>query len=231
MEISVNQSFQNGGRPMKSIEYQFELGLVDGIKPATGPLSETPSMPDGDVVFYPNFFDLTESDKFFSDLLNEINWRQDKIKWYGKEIDLPRLTAWYGDNDKCYTYSGIPMNPEAWTPTLLSIKKRIEAVAEVNFNSVLLNRYRGGRDSISWHSDDEPELGEKPVIGSVSFGDTRRFQFRHKVRKDLSKIELGLTHGSFLLMKGQTQQFWQHQIPKTSKPLKPRINLTFRVIK
>jgi alkylated DNA repair dioxygenase AlkB len=188
------------------------------------------SIPDGEVIIFHGFFSNKESDDLFQELLSGIAWRQDKIKYYGKEMDLPRLTAWYGDKDKSYTYSRIPMNPEPWTPILLSIKEKIETVAGVNFNSVLLNLYRNGRDSVSWHSDDEPELGENPTVGSVSFGQTRPLQFRHKLRKDLSKIDVQLTHGSLLLMTGQTQRFWQHQIPKTTRYLKPRINLTFRVI-
>ncbi|MBV9924533.1 MAG: alpha-ketoglutarate-dependent dioxygenase AlkB [Acidobacteria bacterium] len=187
-------------------------------------------MPDGEVIIFHDFFGGKESDDFFQTLLSGIKWRQDKIRYYGKEMDLPRLTAWYGDKDKSYTYSRIPMKPEPWTPILLLIKERIETAAGVNFNSVLLNLYRNGRDSVSWHSDDEPELGENPTVGSVSFGQTRTLQFRHKLRKELSKIDVQLTHGSLLLMKGQTQRFWQHQIPKTTRHLKSRINLTFRVI-
>lgn len=217
---------------MKTVlKYHSGMGLFDEIGSRIARLqSELLPMPDGEVIIYRHFFDKAESDHFFRALSEEIKWRQDKIKFYGKEIDLPRLTAWYGDSDRSYTYSNIPMNPEPWTPMLLSIKKSIEEVAEVSFNSVLLNLYRNGKDSVSWHSDDEPELGENPVIGSVSFGDARRFQFRHRHRKDLSKVEIDLSHGSFLLMRSQTQRFWQHQIPKTSKPLKPRINLTFRLI-
>jgi len=148
---------------------------------------------------------------------------------YGKEVNLPRKTAWYGDSNKSYTFSGIHLEPEPWTPTLLQVKERIEEVAEVEFNSVLLNLYRSGSDGISWHTDAERELGENPVIGSVSFGETRRFIFRHRYDKEV-KSEVDLTHGSFLLMAGETQHFWQHQIPKTSRKIEARINLTFRVI-
>lgn len=193
-------------------------------------ISKTLPLPDGDVVLYPNVFDQEESDHLFSELYNNIHWRQDNITFYGKTIPLPRLTAWYGDSGKSYTYSGIEMNPEPWNPTLVKIKSNIESLAGVRFNSVLINLYRCGKDSVAWHSDDEPELGKNPVIGSVSFGDTRRFMLRRKDKKDGRKVEVELTHGSVLIMKGTTQHFWQHQIPKTSKPVKPRINLTFRVI-
>lgn len=187
------------------------------------------SMPDAKVHFYENLFNESESDELFKTLLDEINWRQDKMNIYGKEINLPRKTAWYGDKDKSYTFSGIHLDPEPWTPILLQIKQRIEDIADVQFNSVLLNLYRSGSDGISWHTDAEPELGENPIIGSVSFGGARRFMFRHRFDKEI-KSEVELTHGSFLLMAGETQHFWQHQVPKTSRDIKPRINLTFRTI-
>jgi alkylated DNA repair dioxygenase AlkB len=190
---------------------------------------EVLSMPNAEVTFYRNFFDLRESDKIFQTLRDEISWRQDKMKIYGKDIDLPRKTAWYGDQNKSYTFSGIHLNPESWTPMLLQVKERIERTSGVRFNSVLLNLYRHGNDGISWHTDAEPELGENPVIGSVSFGGARRFMFRHRQDQTL-KTEVELTHGSFLLMAGETQHFWQHQIPKTSRQVEPRINLTFRAI-
>lgn len=203
------------------------LGSV--ISADDGSVGEVLSMPNAKVTFYRNFFDLRKSDEIFQILLNEINWRQDKIKLYGKEIDLPRKTAWYGDRGKSYSFSNIAFNPEPWTPTLLEVKERIEEVSELQFNSVLLNLYRHGNDSISWHTDAEPQLGKNPVIGSVSFGGARRFMFRHRKEQAL-KAEVELTHGSFLLMAGETQHFWQHQVPKTSKKVEPRINLIFRVI-
>lgn len=184
---------------------------------------------DGEVFFFPNFFNKTDSDRLFKSLTDNIKWQQDQIKFFGKMIDLPRLTAWYGENNIPYTYSGIPMNPHPWTTDLLEIKNKIEKEAKVNFSSVLLNLYRSGKDSVAWHCDDEKELGINPVIGSVSFGATRTFKFRHLIDKTVEKIEL--THGSFVLMQGETQHKWEHEIPKTSKPLTPRINLTFRVIK
>jgi alkylated DNA repair dioxygenase AlkB len=185
---------------------------------------------DGEVLFFPNFFSKADSDRLFKSLAASIKWQQDQIKFFGKMIDLPRLTAWYGENNKPYTYSGIPMNPHPWTNDLLEIKSKIEQEAKVNFSSVLLNLYRDGKDSVAWHCDDEKELGSNPVIGSVSFGATRTFKFRHLAEKNLvEKIEL--THGSFVLMQRETQHKWEHEIPKTSKKLTPRINLTFRVIK
>jgi alkylated DNA repair dioxygenase AlkB len=186
-------------------------------------------MPDGDVVLCEAFFSKEESEMFFERLQDEAKWKQERIKLYGKPIDIPRLTAWYGEPGKVYTYSGVRMEPEPWTPSLLAMKDKIEPVSGVLFNSALLNLYRRGQDSVSWHSDDEPELGPAPVIGSVSLGATRTFQFRHKVEKGL-RLTVELTHGSYLLMKGATQECWQHQVPKTKREVGRRINLTFRVI-
>jgi alkylated DNA repair dioxygenase AlkB len=186
-------------------------------------------LPDSDITLYNGFFDKQQADALLKDLLNKIDWQQDTIKYYGKTHELPRLTAWYGDTDKTYKYSNIPMNPKPWSVELLNIKEKVERVSGVSFSSVLLNLYRRGSDSVSWHSDDEKELGMNPVIGSVSFGETRTFQLKHKYMPE-QKENILLTHGSFLLMKGVTQHYWKHQIPKSSKPLRPRINLTFRVI-
>ncbi|MFM7363328.1 MAG: alpha-ketoglutarate-dependent dioxygenase AlkB family protein [Cuspidothrix sp.] len=189
------------------------------------------SLPDAELTFYPDYFSQQESDIILAKLLTEINWRQDKIKLYGKEMNIPRLTAWYGDKGKSYTYSHITMNPTPWTPVLLSIKHRVEEIADISFNSVLINLYRHGQDSMGWHSDDEPELGKNPIIASVSFGGTRKFQLRHRFNKTSKKVAISLTHGSLFMMQGTTQEFWQHQIPKTAKSVHPRINLTFRIIK
>jgi alkylated DNA repair dioxygenase AlkB len=187
-------------------------------------------MPDADVVFYRTFFTEARSNAFYEELYSNTSWKQEKIKLYGKLIDLPRRTAWYGDAGRSYTYSDITVTPDPWMPLLLEIKKEIEAVSGVIFNSVLLNLYRGERDSVAWHSDDEPELGRDPIIGSVSFGATRSFQFKHKRDKDLRR-KIDSPHGSYLLMRGSTQRSWLHQVPKEAKPRGPRINLMFRVIK
>lgn len=187
------------------------------------------NLPDAEIVLYERFFSQEESSELFNKLFEEIKWRNDKIKLYGKEFVLPRKTAWYGDSDRHYTYSGIHLQPESWTASLLKIKARIETVAQTTFNSVMLNLYRDGNDGISWHTDAESELGRNPIIGSISFGETRRFMLRHRRNKDI-KTEIDLSDGSFLLMSGPTQHYWQHQIPKTSRHLSPRINLTFRTI-
>lgn len=184
---------------------------------------------DGEAIYYPSICPLTDAPTYFAALQQEIAWQQDQIRMFGKSIDLPRLTAWYGDPGKSYTYSGITMQACPWTKTLLSIKKVVEQYCSINFNSVLLNLYRNERDSMSWHSDDEPELGAEPIIASVSFGAIRKFHLKHK-SKALPPIRLDLENGSLLIMQGKLQEHWKHQVPKSSKPKGPRINLTFRVI-
>jgi len=187
------------------------------------------SITNGEYLFLPNFFSKLESDDYFKKLKSEIEWKQESMNIYGKRVNFPRLTSWYGDNNKPYSFSGITLNPTIWNNELLSIKDKIELIAKVEFNSVLLNLYRDGNDSISWHTDAEKELGINPVIASVNFGATRKFQLRHTKTKE--KLEIELTHGSLLIMQGETQHFWQHQVPKTKKKVTERINLTFRVIK
>jgi alkylated DNA repair dioxygenase AlkB len=187
-------------------------------------------MQDADVLFYKAFFSEDDSANYFQTLQNIISWEQQEIKIYGKQIKIPRLTAWYGDADQNYSYSGISHEPLPWTDELLEIKSAIETVTDVQFNSVLLNLYRDGSDSVGWHSDDEPELGQDPVIASVSFGEVRKFKFKHKDDNALQQ-SIDLTSGGLLLMQGATQHHWKHSIPKTRRQIDERINLTFRVIR
>jgi alkylated DNA repair dioxygenase AlkB len=184
---------------------------------------------DGEFLFYPNFFSKLESDIYLQKLKSEIEWKQESMNMYGKQVAFPRLTAWYGENDKPYSFSGITLVPKIWTKELTEVKEKIEPLSKVNFNSVLLNLYRSGNDSISWHTDAEKELGQNPVIASVNFGATRTFQLRHIKTK--VKFDIELNHGSLLVMQGELQHYWQHQVPKTKKNVSERINLTFRMIK
>jgi alkylated DNA repair dioxygenase AlkB len=186
-------------------------------------------MPDADVIFYPAFFDADESQQLLQDLTDNIAWEEQVAKFPWGAVKLPRLTAWYGDAGKKYSYSGMTLTPHEWTESLLDIKARVDEMAKVKFNSVLLNMYRSENDSVGWHSDDEPELGANPVIASVSFGATRPFQFKHR---DLSsnRQSIDLTAGSLLIMRAETQRRWQHRIPKVKSATEKRINLTFRVI-
>jgi len=184
---------------------------------------------NGDVLYMEKFFSQEESNNYFKHLAEEITWKQEPITMFGKKVMQPRLTAWYGDIDKSYSYSGITMQPLAWSDELLQIKQRIETIAGVCFTSALLNYYRNGQDSMGWHRDNEKELGSNPVIGSVSFGASRSFQLRNYADKSVVKTII-LTHGSFLLMRGETQHYWEHCIPKTKINTGARINITFRVI-
>ena len=192
------------------------------------PHTETFDVPDAMLVLHQAFFNREEADYYYQHLLQQTSWEQREITVYDKTHLTPRLTAWYGDRD--YSFSGHTLHPHPWTPDLLRIKEKVERQSAAPFNSVLLNLYRDGRDSVGWHRDNEKEFGTNPAIGSVSFGETRPFRLRHKYRKDLPPIEIPLMHGSFLLMAGATQHYWEHAIPKTARPVRPRINLTFRFI-
>ena len=188
------------------------------------------TMPDAEVALFPNLFTDEESELYLRLLQERIQWQSESIQLYGKEIPVPRLTAWHGDVGARYKYSNIQHEPIPWTFELLTIKARIEPLCDIEFNSCLLNLYRFGQDSMSWHSDDEKELGKDPVIASVSFGATRTFHFRHRFDPSL-KQSIDLPSGSLLIMAGATQHFWRHQLPKTKRTIEPRINLTFRTIK
>ncbi len=183
----------------------------------------------GEMYYFPGFFSKNESDIFFDILLSNIQWKQETIKILGKYVLTPRLSAWYGDFNKAYEYSGLKMLPLPWTKELLQIKEKIEKTFSFYFTSVLLNLYRDGKDSMGWHRDNEKELGTNPVIASVSFGATRIFKIRH-IHQPSNLIKMKLTHGSLLLMQGATQHYWEHEIPKTKKCIGQRINLTFRKI-
>lgn len=190
---------------------------------------QSPKLPIELMDYHSNFFSAQECIDLMHRLKDTIQWKQETIQMYGKLLNTPRLTAWYGDNSKTYAFSGKRYDPYAWTPELLMIKHRVEQAAGVNFNSVLLNNYRNGNDSVAWHADDEPELGVNPIIASVSFGQIRRFDVRHK-RDHKLKYSVELENGSLLIMKGDLQHNWEHQVPKSVKAIKDRINLTFRVI-
>jgi alkylated DNA repair dioxygenase AlkB len=188
------------------------------------------SLIDGDARFIADFLTRPQSAACFSELLDCVDWGQHIIRIRGREVASPRLSAWYGDPDAHYSYSGLALEPRPWLPVILDLKTRVEAVCDAPFNSVLLNLYRDGADSMGWHSDDEPELGERPVIASLSLGATRRFRLRHRRRKELEPVAVDLENGSLLIMQGDTQRYWKHQVPKTKRVTEPRMNLTFRSV-
>ena len=222
------------------------------VQPHPGGKGYVITVPDGELWYAPGFFTQKISDRAMQVLLandqyewqttdwhrvdhiNDLNWQhiawqQDVINMYGKTIPLPRISAWYGDSDRPYTYSGITLQPKPWNAMLLWIRQQIEQASGAHFNSVLLNWYRSGEDHISWHTDAEPELGINPVIASVNFGASRRFLLRRRDDHQ-QKIELPLHHGTLLVMSGALQHHWQHSVPKQAKITQSRINMTFRQI-
>ncbi len=188
------------------------------------------AIPDGLFHFNPKFLDRTEADSLFHILEEEIQWKQESMNMYGKKVDFPRLTAWYGDTNRQYSFSGITLQPNAWTDELKGLQERLNSLCQTEFNSLLLNLYRDENDSIGWHQDAEKELGTNPIIASLSLGGTRRFHLRRKDDKT-NKLHFDLGHGSLLVMAGALQHHWQHAVIKSTIPCKTRINLTFRAIK
>lgn len=187
-------------------------------------------MPDADVGYLHHLSLPAPPDVLLARLRDEVPWRSEQVVLWGKRVAQPRLTAWYGDPQRDYSYSGLHLTPLPWTRLLLEIKHAVELCSCAGFNSVLLNLYRDERDSMGLHSDDEPELGEQPVIASVSLGETRTMVLKHKLDKSLKPVRLPLESGSLLLMRGDTQHCWKHGIDKQTRPCGPRINLTFRRI-
>jgi alkylated DNA repair dioxygenase AlkB len=197
--------------------------------------TDEPNVPDGAerrevedggvLIYFPRFFPNDEADALFAALQKDIAWKQEKGR-FGRSF--PRLTALYADEGVVYTYSGVTYPSLVWTAELDAVRRRVERAAGGPFNSVLLNRYRDGSDSIGWHADNEPELGVNPIVPSISLGAERRFLLRHK--RSGRKIEYALKHGSLLVMAGTLQHHWMHSLPKSTAPVGERINLTFRNI-
>lgn len=188
-------------------------------------------LPNAEVRLIHHWLRAEEAKQLFGVLHEQLDWEQTEIWIHGKRHPIPRLNAWYGDRGRHYTYSGRTFSPAPWTPPLFVLKERIEHDTGYAFNSVLANLYRDGRDSVAWHADDEPELGRNPVIASLSLGGTRRFSLKSRRHKTEKPLHIDLVSGSLLLMASSTQHNWLHQVPKTVKPVEPRINLTFRLVK
>ena len=181
-------------------------------------------LPDADVMLIDNFFNKEESDGFYDKLLTETQWREYEMPMYDKIVTAPRMISWHQDKK-----DGIPSgNAPEFTADLNKMRQRVEEQTGLKFNAVLLKLYRNGSDGVSWHSDKIDKSGINPIIASVTFGETRMFRLRHKFRKDVPQLEIPLYHGSFLIMAGKTNSFWEHAVPKTAKEVLPRINLTFR---
>ena len=180
--------------------------------------------------YYKNFYDTNSSKIISNNLQSNIKWTNDKFKMYGKSMTLKRRIAWYAENKQSYTYSGLKKEPLPFTEELSIIKDKVEKKTDIIFNSVLLNDYENGRVGMGWHSDDEKELGKNPIIASLSFGASRDMLFRNIKDHSVKKVKVLIENGSLLVMKGKTQHFWQHSIPKRLKVKQRRVNLTFRTI-
>jgi alkylated DNA repair dioxygenase AlkB len=185
-------------------------------------------MEDAEVHFMEGLYSPEQAKHHFEQLHSATEWRHETLRLWGKSVAQPRLTAWHGDADGTYSYSGLQLQPRPWTPLLLTIKQDIEALTGDGFNSVLLNLYRDEQDSVAWHSDDEAELGTRPIIASLSLGATRTFKFRHKQNGHI--VSIALHDGCLLRMAGETQHCWKHAVLKEKATAGPRINLTFRHI-
>jgi alkylated DNA repair dioxygenase AlkB len=174
------------------------------------------------------FYNPKESDQFFMKLLTSLHWQEEDILIFGKWVRVPRLMCWYGDQEAYYQYSGVNHQPRPWTVELQQIREKVEQQCQCDFNSVLANLYRDGKDSMGCHADDEKELGLNPTIASLNFGEERLFKMHHKKHKQT--LNINLTHGDLLVMAGMYQKYWLHSVPKTKAHKTPRINLTFRKI-
>ncbi|KRA20152.1 alpha-ketoglutarate-dependent dioxygenase AlkB [Lysobacter sp. Root604] len=207
--------------------------MQDLFAPADG--FQTLTMDGADVALLARL-DLGRPDaEVLAELIAEVPWRAERIVVFGREVAQPRLSAWYGDADAAYTYSGLHLRPRPWTPLLADLKQRVERASGAEFNSVLLNYYRDHRDGMGFHADDEPELGPAPTIASLSLGERRVFVMKRRLARGaapsaVAPVRIPLDSGSLLLMRGQTQRHWLHGIAKLARPCGPRVNLTFRRI-
>lgn len=188
------------------------------------------SLPGAELHYYPAFYPAPVCADYQQQLLREIPWQQDTLNFAGKPVLVPRLQSWHGDSNSHYGYSGLKLVPQTWTPLLAQIRDNLQQRLQLPFNSVLLNWYRDGNDSVAWHSDDERELGPDPYIASLSFGIARRFELKHRTQRNQKKVSLELGDGSLLLMGRGVQRHYLHQIPKQPGLGGSRLNLTFRFI-
>jgi len=187
-------------------------------------------LPGADVSYLPHLDVGRAPHELLASLISEVPWRAESVTVWGKSHPQPRLVAWYGDSGSAYSYSGVTLDPLPWTDVLRSLKSDIEEFTGASFNSVLLNYYRNNRDSMGFHSDDEPELGPRPVIASYSLGAIRTLIFKPKDASLGQTTRVPLESGSLLVMRGETQRNWKHGIEKERVACGPRVNLTFRKI-
>ncbi len=185
------------------------------------------ALPGGELRYWPAFLSRDRSSNLFAQLRQSVPWQRSELRIAGRSIPIPRLNAWYGDAGADYSYSGVRLPITPWSPHLLAVKEQVEAATGLAFNSALLNLYRDGADSVDWHSDDEPELGDRPQVASLSLGAVRRFELKHRTIP-ATRHGLDLPDGSLLLMAGDLQRHWRHRVPKQRGLNGERINITFR---
>jgi len=183
--------------------------------------------PTASLHYVPDFISTEESQALVAKWTAELDWVRSEITLFGRKVPIPRLNTWYGDRD--YAYSGTRFEARPWTPELSRVRQKVEDYSGLEFNSVLINWYRDGQDSMGWHSDNEASLGKSPQIASVSLGECRKFSLR-EIKDRNNKHTVMLNDGSLLLMLGETQILWQHSLPRTRLPMTNRINLTFRFV-
>ena len=186
------------------------------------------SLPDAELFYWPAYLTAPAADLLQQQLSRELHWQTASIRIYGREVAIPRRQVWMGEPHCRYRYSGTDFLPEPWHPRLRELASQISQALQHPFNCVLLNHYADGQDHMGWHADDEPELGVAPQIASLSLGQSRRFDLKHRQLE--CQLQLLLQHGSLLLMAGTCQQYWQHRLPKQAQAKAERINLTFRYI-
>lgn len=188
---------------------------------------ETQLLPfDGNAMLVTNFLGTNSATYYFEELLQNNPWEQRAITMFGKTINEPRLSTWHSTQNLSYSYSGLLRTPALWTPVLTELLELCQFASGARYNSILVNLYRDGNDSMGWHADNEKANGPEPTIASISLGASRRFDLRHRESKVTIRTEL--THGSLLVMSGKSQDAWHHQVPKSKRVTEPRINLTFR---
>jgi alkylated DNA repair dioxygenase AlkB len=207
------------------------MGLAEGDR-AEHLRGEWIELPQALLYYEPEFLTAADSAALFRQLVDAVPWRQDRLRLYGREVPMPRLSAWYGDAGAVYSYSGLRLEPLPWLEALEQLRQRLQRHLSRRFNAVLLNYYRNGTDSMGSHSDDEPELGPAPVIATVSLGAPRRFALTPRgVASGGAAWRRDLADGSLLVMAGPCQRHWRHALPKTRRPVAGRISLTYRLVR
>ena len=181
---------------------------------------------EGQAIYFGKIFSEEQINVFFEELINKIDWKNEVVVMFGNEITTKRKVAFYSDPNIQYRYSQRTKKGLEWISILLQIKSIVESYTQTQYNACLLNLYHNGNEAMGWHSDNEVEIMPNSSIASISLGAERKFSFKNKTTKETNTILL--ENGSLLEMKGELQNHWLHSLPKSTKIIMPRINLTFR---